>query len=479
MLFSSAIFLFLYLPFFLFVYYLLPLQWNNAFLFGASLLFYAWGEGPVVLVLLLSAFINFVAGRLVENGQRRAGLLLSLIGSLSLLFYYKYTNFLFDSVRGFAEAFALPITDSLTLAHIALPIGISFYTFQGISYTLDIYWGRIRANKSFLDYGTYVAMFPHQIAGPIVRYADIAPELADRHVTVEKFGIGAERFIIGMAKKVLLANTFAGLADTIFNAPPDTYPTETAWLGIIAYSLQIYFDFSGYSDMAIGLGKMVGFDFKENFNYPYIARSIQDFWRRWHISLSSWFRDYVYIPLGGNRGSKARTYRNLLIVFFVTGLWHGASWNFIIWGLYHGLFLLIERAGLGKRLERTWPPFAHLYTLFVVLIGWVFFRAEDLTSAIAYIVKMAGLAPVDRLAYPLTYFLNTDVVVSLLLGFILATPVYHRFQTFWHRLLARLVATPTRLTVNAAYVLGLVGLFVMAVAYLAADTYNPFIYFRF
>ncbi|GAB2523585.1 MBOAT family O-acyltransferase [Spirosoma aerophilum] len=479
MLFSSAIFLFLYLPFFLLIYYLLPRQWHNAFLFGASLLFYAWGEGPVVLVLLVSALINFIAGRLVENGHRRAGLLLSLIGSLSLLFYYKYTNFLVGSLHGFAEALALPIADHLTIASIALPIGISFYTFQGISYTLDIYWGRIKANRSFLDYGTYVAMFPHQIAGPIVRYADIAPELSDRTVTIEKFGVGAERFIIGLAKKVLLANTFASLADTIFNAPASSYPTETAWLGIIAYSLQIYFDFSGYSDMAIGLGKMVGFDFKENFNYPYISRSIQDFWRRWHISLSSWFRDYVYIPLGGNRGSKARTYRNLLIVFFVTGLWHGASWNFIIWGLYHGLFLLIERAGLSKRLERTWSPLAHIYTLFVVLIGWVFFRAEDLSAAILYLQKMAGLAPVGRVAFPLSYFINTELLVSLLAGFVLATPVYHRFQTVWHRLLARMVVTPVRLTLNAAYVLGLVGLFVMAVAYLAADTYNPFIYFRF
>jgi alginate O-acetyltransferase complex protein AlgI len=479
MLFSSAIFLFLYLPFFLLIYYLLPRRWHNAFLFGASLLFYAWGEGPVVLVLLVSALINFMAGRLVENGHRRAGLLLSLMGSLSLLFYYKYTNFLVSSLHGFAEALALPIADHLTIASIALPIGISFYTFQGISYTLDIYWGRIKANRSFLDYGTYVAMFPHQIAGPIVRYADIAPELADRSVTVEKFGFGAERFIIGLAKKVLLANTFASLADTIFNAPASSYPTETAWLGIIAYSLQIYFDFSGYSDMAIGLGKMVGFDFKENFNYPYIAQSIQDFWRRWHISLSSWFRDYVYIPLGGNRGSKARTYRNLLIVFFVTGLWHGASWNFIIWGLYHGLFLLIERAGLGKRLERTWSPLAHVYTLFVVLIGWVFFRAEDLSAAMLYLQKMAGLAPVGRVAFPLSYFLNTELIVSLLVGFILATPIYHRFQTAWHRLLARMVVTPVRLTLNAVYVLGLVSLFVMAVAYLAADTYNPFIYFRF
>ncbi len=480
MLFSSAIFLFLYLPSFLILYYLTPHRWQNALLFFASLVFYAWGEGPVVLVLLTSALINFIAGQLVEKGQRRAGLWLSLAGSLSLLFYYKYTNFLFDSARGFAQAFMFPVSENLTLAQIALPIGISFYTFQGISYTLDIYWGRIRANRSFLDFGTYVAMFPHQIAGPIVRYADIAPELDKRSVTLEKFGIGAERFIIGLAKKILLANTFAQVADTIFNAPSDAYTTATAWLGIIAYSFQIYFDFSGYSDMAIGLGKMVGFDFKENFNYPYIARSIQDFWRRWHISLSSWFRDYVYIPLGGNRSNNLRTYRNLLIVFFVTGLWHGASLNFIIWGLYHGLFLLLERAGLAKWLERLPAVVGHVYALLVVLIGWVFFRAADLNSAVMYLQKMTGLAPSSgAVAYPLSYFLNVELIGTLLIGFVLATPVYHRFQTVWRRLLTHMSTGFVQSAMEVAYTLGLVGLFVLAVAYLAADTYNPFIYFRF
>ncbi|UFH55852.1 MBOAT family protein [Spirosoma sp. KNUC1025] len=479
MLFSSGIFLFLYLPFFLLVYYLLPKYWHNAFLFAASLFFYAWGEGPVVLVLLLSTFINYVAGQLIERGQRRAGLWVSLVGSLSLLFYYKYANFLVDSIRGLASVFGLSVADHLTLPYIALPIGISFYTFQGISYTLDIYWGRIRANRRFLDYGTYVAMFPHQIAGPIVRYADIAPELTERATTIEKFSIGVERFIIGLAKKVLLANTFASLADSIFNTPSDSYPAATAWLGIIAYSLQIYFDFSGYSDMAIGLGKMIGFDFKENFNYPYIARSIQDFWRRWHISLSSWFRDYVYIPLGGNRGNKFRTYRNLLIVFFVTGLWHGASWNFIIWGLYHGLFLLIERAGLGKRLEKIWPFFAHAYALLVVLIGWVFFRIENLSEAITYLTKMAGFStPVTSgVMYAPAHFLNAEVVASLLIGIVLATPVYAHFQRGWERLMARLVSV--RFLLDSVYVAGLFSLFVLSVMYLAADTYNPFIYFRF
>ncbi len=481
MLFSSALFLFLYLPAFLIVYYLLPARWHNAFLFAGSLLFYAWGEGPIVAVLLLSAFVNFMAGRLIERGQRRAGLWLSLVGSLSLLFYFKYSNFAVDSLRNLADLLGLSVGSSMAIAQISLPIGISFYTFQGISYTLDIYWGRIRANRSFLDFGTYVAMFPHQIAGPIVRYADIAPELAHRHVTLQKFGLGAERFICGLAKKVLLANTFASLADTVFNAPPDSYPATIAWLGIIAYTLQIYFDFSGYSDMAIGLGKMVGFDFKENFNYPYIARSVQDFWRRWHISLSSWFRDYVYIPLGGNRGSQARTYRNLLLVFFVTGLWHGASWNFIVWGLYHGLFLLIERAtgpttGVGRWLNRIPAVAGHVYTLLVVLVGWVFFRAADLGQAIAYLQKMVGLAPTQAApAYTLAFFLNTETVATLAVGMLLATPVYHRFQAVWQSAQMRLNSRLLELI----YTLGLFGLFIMAVAYLAADTYNPFIYFRF
>ncbi|GAB3642074.1 MBOAT family O-acyltransferase [Spirosoma arcticum] len=481
MLFSSALFLFLYLPLFLLIYYVCPKRWHNAFLFAASLVFYAWGEGPVVLVLLASALINYLAGQLIERGRRRVGLWLSLTGSLSLLFYYKYTNFLFDSVRELAGSFALPVSDSFTIANIALPIGISFYTFQGISYTLDIYWGRIRANRNFVDYGTYVAMFPHQIAGPIVRYADIAPELADRTTTLAKFGLGAERFIIGLAKKILLANTFAELADTVFNAPPDSYPTATAWLGIVAYTLQIYFDFSGYSDMAIGLGKMVGFDFKENFNYPYVARSIQDFWRRWHISLSSWFRDYLYIPLGGNRGSLARTYRNLLVVFFVTGLWHGASWSFIVWGLYHGVFLLIERAGAGKWLDRVWRPIAHLYTLLVVMVGWVFFRTETLTSGVAFLQKLVGLAPptVTNVAFPPSLLLNAEVITALLLGILLATPVYHWLQRGWQRLQTRVLYASGRMMLDSLYAVGLFGLFIMAVMYLAADTYNPFIYFRF
>jgi alginate O-acetyltransferase complex protein AlgI len=468
MLFSSAIFLFLFLPLFLIGYHALAfwlptafkqrMNWLNAFLLAASLLFYAWGEGPVVLILLLSVSINFGAGLLIERGHRKLGLYISLIGSLLLLVYFKYSNFLAGLV-------------GVSMAPISLPIGISFYTFQGISYNLDVYWGRIKANRNFLNFGAYVAMFPHQIAGPIVRYADIAPELNNRTVTLEHFGTGAERFIIGLAKKILIANTFASLADTVFNAPTVSITPGAAWLGAVAYSFQIYFDFSGYSDMAIGLGKMIGFDFKENFNYPYIARSIQDFWRRWHISLSSWFRDYLYIPLGGNRLGEAKTYRNLLIVFTVTGLWHGASWNFIIWGLYHGLFLMLERAGLGKRLEKTPALFTHAYTLLVVLVGWVFFRAADLPSALLFLQKMIGLGPSSTLvAYSLPYFITPENVFTLLLGIVFLGPVYHQL----HKSLNIQKGLP-----SVAYSLGLFGLFILSVMYLAANTYNPFIYFRF
>ena len=479
MLFSSAIFLFLYLPSFLVIYYISPKRWRNACLFVGSLFFYAWGETIATIVLLGSVCLNFFAGQVIANGHRKVGLLVSITGSLSLLIYYKYINFCVDSIRSFSQLFGFTTLDYLSIAPIALPIGISFYTFQGISYTLDIYWGRVQATRNFLTYGSYVAMFPHQIAGPIVRYANIASELTSRSLSIEKFGIGAERFISGIVKKLLLANTFAEIADTVFKAHPDTYPTETAWLGIIAYSLQIYFDFSGYSDMAIGLGKMIGFDFKENFNYPYIARSVQDFWRRWHISLSSWFRDYLYIPLGGSRGSKARTYRNLLIVFLVTGLWHGASWNFIVWGLYHGLFLLIERAGLSNGLKRLWPPLAHLYTLLVVIVGWVFFRADSLSTALLYLQKMMGLGEAKHMAFPLTYFLNVEVVVTLLIGFLVATPIYHVAHKNWQRIQRQIPNLPTLYLADTVYVFGLFGLFIIAVMYLAADTYNPFIYFRF
>lgn len=474
MLFSSPVFLFLFLPFFLLSYYLLPNRWRNLFLFIASLFFYAWGEREIVLVLLVSASLNFVAGLLIEKGHKRTGMTLSLIGSLSLLAYFKYANFLTDLALGVTQL--VDPQANFSIATVFLPIGISFYTFQGISYAYDVYRGHIPADHSFVRFGTYLAMFPHQIAGPIVRYADIAPELHERHTSLDSFGKGAERFILGLVKKMLLANTFAAVADQIFAAPLSGIDTATAWLGIVAYSLQIYLDFSAYSDMAIGLGKMIGFDFKENFNYPYIASSVTDFWRRWHISLSTWFRDYLYIPLGGNRGSNLQTYRNLLLVFFVTGLWHGASWNFIVWGLYHGFFLLVERAGLNQWLQRTSAAVARAYTLLVVLIGWVFFRATDLPAAIHYLQKMMGLLPTLQPVYWLRSFTSVEFIVTLLLGVLVCAPVHLIIKREWQKLAGLSWLRPTA---SIFYVVCLMALFMLSAMYLAAGTYNPFIYFRF
>ncbi len=469
MLFSSEIFLFLFLPFFLLIYHLSSIilqkidsnytRWLNAILFIASLVFYAWGEGLGVLILLSSAGLNFLAGLLIENRHRKLGLYLSLVGSLLLLFYFKYSHFFFNVIGIHTSA-------------ITLPIGISFYTFQGISYTLDIYWGKIRSNKNFIDFGTYLAMFPHQIAGPIVRYADIAPELAERRVTIESFGIGVERFIIGLAKKMLIANTFARIADAIFTESITNISPAVAWLGAVAYMFQIYFDFSGYSDMAIGLGRMVGFNFKENFNYPYTARSIQDFWRRWHISLSGWFRDYLYIPLGGNKQGLHRTYLNLILVFLVTGLWHGASWNFIVWGLYHGLFLLIERAGLSKRLSQVPALIAQIYTWFIILIGWVFFRSTDLTMAFIYLKKMAGFGITSRIvAYPISYFSTFEIGITFIIAIIFASQNYLRVQLSLSQINSKVLPFLSSIL--------LFGLFILSVMYMTAGTYNPFIYFRF
>jgi len=364
----------------------------------------------------------------------------------------------------------------LNLPGIALPIGISFYTFQTMSYTIDVYYGKVKANRNFIDFGAYfgayVTMFPQLIAGPIVRYADINEQLKSRKTSVSKFAQGVERFIIGLAKKMMFANTFGYIADSIFMHNPADLSTGTAWLGIIAYSLQIYFDFSAYSDMAIGLGKMFGFDILENFNYPYISRSIKEFWRRWHISLSTWFRDYLYIPLGGNRKGGNRTYVNLFIVFFITGMWHGSSWNFIIWGLFHGLFLVIERIGFDKILEKTWRPVQHFYALFIALIGWVFFRAEDLPQAIQYLISMAG---VNEGVLRTDVFLNNETIITLLLGFILATPVYKPVR--------ERIKEYTKTSFGAipllVYYVFLGTLLFVSVALISAGTYNPFIYFRF
>jgi alginate O-acetyltransferase complex protein AlgI len=496
MVFSSIVFLFLFLPLFLGLYFLLPRAWRNVVLLGASVVFYFWGEGWLLWILALSTAIDYTAGLLIAgcppwrrpepldpDGPRSAGqrlaLTLSIVTNLGLLAAFKYFNFGVDNYNWLVGSFGLSRLALFSVPTVVLPLGISFFTFQSMSYTIDVYRGRVTATSSLLRFATYVTMFPQLVAGPIVRYLDVAEELEHRETTASGFSRGIERFVVGLAKKVLIANTVAQLADGVFELPPEQLTTAAAWLGVLAYTLQIYFDFSGYSDMAIGLGLMLGFHFPENFRWPYISRSIQEFWRRWHISLSTWFRDYLYIPLGGSRGGTFSTYRNLVLVFLLCGLWHGASWNFVIWGVFHGFFLVVERAGLAAWLERV-PRFVrHGYVLLAVMVGWVFFRADTLPEALAFLRAMGGFADAPA-ALPLAMLVRGDVVVALVLGVVGSMPLVPWLRDRWHRLRDR-AAAPGRadLGVQAGATVALFVLFGLIALRLSASAYNPFIYFRF
>ena len=377
MLFSSTTFLFAFLPIVLITYYIVPRITRNLVLFIFSLVFYAWGEPVYIVLMIASTIVAYITGLLADKQRKNAKKytpLIAMIGAvvwnIGLLLFFKYTDFFIGAANSIFG------TQIKTLG-LALPIGISFYSFQTLSYVIDVYKGEVRSQKNFLDLATYVALFPQLIAGPIVRYIDVAEQLKKRNESIEHFAQGVWRFSIGLGKKVILANTIGELFDTISNSAQSELSVAASWLGIIAYTFQIYFDFSGYSDMAIGLGKMFGFDFLENFNYPYISTSITDFWRRWHMSLSSWFRDYVYIPLGGNRKGKARQCLNIMIVWFLTGFWHGANWNFMLWGVYFGVILLCEKLFLGKALKKIPAFFQHLYALLFIVIGWGIFSYED------------------------------------------------------------------------------------------------------
>ena len=465
MLFSSSTFLFYFLPAFLALYYLLP--WKNAVLLLASLLFYAWGEPRFVPLLLASSLLNYTLGYLLAR-QRRRWLLAAGIGAnLALLAYYKYL--------GFFSAIASALLQAgggrpLALPQILLPLGISFFTFQGISYLIDVARGTVGAQKSFWTFFMYKAMFPQLIAGPIVRYQQIAAELGQRRLDNARLWLGLRLFVLGLAQKVLIANTVAAAADDLFGAAPLQLSAAAAWLGMLAYSVQILYDFAGYSNMAIGIGHMIGFSYPPNFDHPYSARSITEFWRRWHISLSSWFRDYLYIPLGGNRAGPLRTYANLALVFLLCGLWHGAAWTFIVWGAWHGLLLILERAGLGRLLAQLPWPLAQAYTLLGVTLGWVFFRASDLPHALHYLQAMAGLAGADPLAHPWQMAVQPAQWSALAIGWLLAVwPAPLRLPgRLPGRRLARLLQTLAGAAALAA-----------CAASLAAGTYNPFIYFHF
>ena len=408
MLFSSLTFLFLFLPITLLLYFIVKDRYKNYLLLIASLIFYAWGEPKYIVLMLLSIVFNYVMARLIDKNKKyksrkKFDLIITIVVNIGTLFVFKYLDFAIENAN-------LMFGFNLNSPDLVLPIGISFYTFQILSYVIDVYRGKVKVQKNIFTLGTYIALFPQLIAGPIVRYSSIEKQLQTREHSLEKFCIGLRRFIVGFCKKILIANNVAVIADRVFTDPMAI--ELNGWIVVIAllaYTLQIYYDFSGYSDMAIGLGKMFGFDFDENFNYPYSATSVTDFWKRWHISLTTWFRDYVYIPLGGNRCSRIKWIRNFLIVWFLTGLWHGASWNFVVWGLYYGFILLMEKMVLNRVLDKVPNFIKHIYTMVLVIIGWVFFGSTSLTVAIDYIKIMFGMAGHQLIDSTSLYYLYTNI----------------------------------------------------------------------
>ncbi len=476
MVFSSPIFLFLFLPVTLAVYFALPWRWRNTWLLGTSLVFYGWGEPKFVAVMLASIVTNFLLALWIDcfpdPRRRRLPLAAAVIVNIGLLATFKYADFVVGNLNSvLAELHLQP----LRLPDIALPIGISFFTFHALSYVIDVYRRKVPVQRNPFNIGLYIALFSQLIAGPIIRYHDVARQLEERSITRADFAYGVERFIIGLGKKVLIANSLAGPADLIFSIPGDQLTLPVAWLGLACYTLQIYFDFSGYSDMAIGLGRMFGFHFLENFNYPYIAQSMTEFWRRWHISLSNWFRDYLYIPLGGNRVAPWRVYLNLVIVFFLCGLWHGASWTFVFWGLFHGAFLVSERMGLTRRMAAWRAPLRHAYLILVVMVSWVFFRSTTLSDAWGFLAAMTGMSPASGLEHPLALYADAQTLLALTTGAIGSAPVMPMVRRWLEGFPGPVIdigASGIRLAAMASILMA-------SAMLLAAGTYNPFIYFRF
>jgi alginate O-acetyltransferase complex protein AlgI len=481
MVFSSAVFLFLFLPAVLCLYYLVPRRGRNAILLSASLFFYAWGEKAFVLVMLATIVANYVFGLLIDRSRdgRQAKIVVGIgvATNLAFLIGFKYANFLVDNLNHVLEAMGAA---TIRLAPVHLPIGISFFTFQAMSYIVDVYRGDVAAQRDLLRMALYKSLFPQLIAGPIVRYRDIAGEIAHRTIGWSDFAAGTRRFIIGLGKKVLIANTLAVPADAIFSVSSAQLTSSLSWLGIVCYSFQLYFDFSGYSDMAIGLGRMFGFHFRENFIYPYVSRSITEFWRRWHISLSTWFRDYLYIPLGGNRVSPGRTYVNLITVFLLCGLWHGAKWNFVVWGGFHGVLLVAERLGLGRWLEGTTRGRAvgHFYVPFCVIVGWAFFRAENVSHALAYLGAMFGKSGGESLEFYPGMHPNNQVWLALAIGVAASMPLSAAIRDGVAALGRRGIGIVPHAGAWAAVSFYIVVL-LLSVVSLASGTHNPFIYFRF
>ena len=468
MLFSSMTFIYVFLPIVCTLYLLARKDLQNYILLIASILFYAWGEPSYLAIMLLTILTNYIGANYIsrshKNKHRKEILVLTILINLSFLFYFKYFNFVVENINDLFSA-------NIKAIKVIMPIGISFYTFQAMSYLIDVYRGEVKVQKNIYNLALYICLFPQLIAGPIVKYHDIDEQIGNRDVAFKKVAYGIKRFIIGLAKKILLANTLGAVADKIFEQPVEQFDCLTAWIGAFAYSLQLFYDFSGYSDMAIGLGAIFGFKFLENFNYPYISKSITEFWRRWHISLSTWFKEYLYIPLGGNRVSKARNYWNLFVVFLATGFWHGAAWNFIFWGLWHGMFIIIEKATQWHKKEGgIFLNFTqHIYCILAFMIGWVMFRADNMTYAWAYIKNMFGLISDHRIAYEMAYYIDYMEIAAFMVGIACALPVFNKLLEikYEHKILRGMINT------------WLIILFIMSTASIAASTYNPFIYFRF
>lgn len=470
MVFSSTVFIFFFLPAVLLVYFFAPKGLKNLVLFIFSLIFYFWSEPVYILIMLFSTVFDYSNGLLIErfrskekSGAAKAVLICSVVGNLGILGFFKYHNFFVENINSVFGA-------ELPLISLALPIGISFYTFQTMSYTIDVYRGEVSAQRNIISFGAYVTMFPQLVAGPIVQYKDIEARLNSRRTELSGFFYGVKRFIAGLAKKVLLASNIGLLWEQISGGSLSALSVSEAWLGAIAFSFQIFFDFSGYSDMAFGLGHMFGFSFRENFNYPYCSRSITEFWRRWHISLGSWFRDYVYIPLGGNRKGLPRQLFNILIVWCLTGFWHGASWNFVLWGLYFGLLLIIEKAFLLKRLSRH-KVFSHIYTLFLVVISWVIFAFDDVSDVGLYLKTMFGLSESGILSAHTLYYLSSNAAVLLACG-LFSTELFKKARLSDGN---RAYYYSSKAVKFAAYA----AVFFISVSFLVSDSYNPFLYFRF
>ncbi|CAN5713732.1 MBOAT family protein [soil metagenome] len=479
MLFSSVLFVFYFLPAVLLVYFLVPRCLKNAWLLFASLTFYTWGEPLHWWVLVGSVALNYAAAFLVSpesGGKHRPWFLgATIFLNLAMLAWFKYSGFI---TANWNQAASLAGWNNVTVAQMHLPLGISFFTFQAISYVVDVYRGTTPAQRRLDHYALYACLFPHLLAGPIVRYVDLAGELSSRKVDVLGFASGMKRFILGLAKKVLIANQIATFVDEQFSIPASNMTSGVAWMSVLGYGLQIYCDFSAYSDMAIGLGRMFGFHFRENFDHPYCARSVRDFWRRWHISLSSWFRDYVYIPLGGSRHGLMREHVALLSVFFLCGLWHGAKWNFILWGCWHGLHLLLERQGWGKIIARLWQPLQHVYTLGVVFAGWILFRCQDLPDTLSHIKAMAGFGGSTSTGQEVWYYLTPLNLGTLVAGLLVAASPWRHVREWLERTVSTRLAH-TGAVRGGLEVFGLLVLLILSVSHLAAITYNPFIYFRF